>query len=95
MANVPGSIVSHPLTAAFEAGGDRRVEAVETVREALMNRDGVVTHAASDLGVSRWTMIRWFTLVPSLKTYAAKLREDSNEHAQRLDAVRPSRWQAK
>lgn len=95
LANIPGSIVAHPITSALEQGGKARTEAIKQIKAALKDCDGVVTHASRQLGVTRWTMIKWFGYEPDLDAYAKKLREDSDEHAQRMAQARENRWQVK
>jgi len=49
------------------------------VLTALKNRQGVLTYAAYDLKVSRWTLTKWINEHPEIKTILQELRDDHLE----------------
>lgn len=62
---------------------DMLPRAVATLRAALEETDGNISHAAERLGIGRATLNRWLVGLPELAEFAADLRAASGHAAGR------------
>lgn len=79
----PPNITAHPIRDQLQAGGAEAARAVATLRAAIEETDGNVSHAAEALGIGRATLNRWLAGLPELAELAADLRAASGHAAGR------------